>query len=381
MLKKIIVEFPVSWLRNEQDGDRNSEFIMNVLLALSKYNIPITLIKLPFGCDHAMRYPEKGTIIFSYHSYGNVKNVWRLKEAPLTPFYSIDKSGYSGWSNFKNIISFDSDKSLDYFENLKNCFIKSNNSKYKQGDDFEEGITDFIFFPLQVESDPVARFNRFNLFDLIDYVSNKAMESKEKIIFKVHPLSTTDVVKKYLFKLKEKNTFITIVDNVNIHSLIKNAKAVVSVNSGVGLEALLYGKPVYICGECEWSEIGNYVYKMSCLDEIFTNNYRTMNESQIAKLKNLICDYWVANNDFKAISNRLDNCIKEFDPNFGISSDSEYVDIIAQSFLELNSKIGDLERRIAEKSFEVEYLKRKNKFVLKDYLFLIFSKFLKMVGN
>jgi len=41
--------------------------------------------------------------------------------------------------------------------------------------------------------------------------------------------------------------------DASVHDLISGANAVFTVNSGVGLEALLHGRPVVVTGECDYS--------------------------------------------------------------------------------------------------------------------------------
>lgn len=45
----------------------------------------------------------------------------------------------------------------------------------------------------------------------------------------------------------------------SIHFLLKNCEAVFTVNSGTGMEALLYDKPVYTFGEVDYEAVSHHV--------------------------------------------------------------------------------------------------------------------------
>jgi capsule polysaccharide modification protein KpsS len=47
------------------------------------------------------------------------------------------------------------------------------------------------------------------------------------------------------------------VDNVSIHDLIPQAKAVIVVNSGTGMETLLHKTPIVTFGRCEYDCVSN----------------------------------------------------------------------------------------------------------------------------
>ncbi len=109
---------------------------------------------------------------------------------------------------------------------------------------------EYIFVPFQVAYDSqIIQFSNFKgmeeLFFLISEIANKL---KKHFIFKEHP---SDRVSNYekLHKIAQKHPFIDFANNIDTQSLIQNAKAIITINSSVGMEALLFEKKVFVLGE------------------------------------------------------------------------------------------------------------------------------------
>lgn len=243
MPNKIVVEVPVSWTKNPVDGYKHKSFITNLILALTERKIPLYFREVPFGADEAPRQPEKGTLVFSYHSWGAEKNIIRMKEAAVTPLFSMDSSGYSGWSdisiNFeryeKEIAKIDEGTVDLVLEEWKQRFIEKNNSKYPQSDELVPEIaTDFVFYPMQVQNDPVSIHSPYDGLKLLHDAAELARENQVYLLVKRHPFCQSFAIEETITLLTESNPWV-IRTNSNIHDLIRKSKSVITVNSGVGI--------------------------------------------------------------------------------------------------------------------------------------------------
>jgi capsular polysaccharide export protein len=108
--------------------------------------------------------------------------------------------------------------------------------------DFEN----FIFIPLQVNYDSqIIYFSPWikSMFELIEIVKDIAKKSDLKFVFKAHP---SDRVSDYSKIKLSKNIYFA---TNPTSELIKKAKAVITINSSVGIEALLFKKKVITLGE------------------------------------------------------------------------------------------------------------------------------------
>ena len=110
----------------------------------------------------------------------------------------------------------------------------------------------YVFLPLQVSADT-------NLILLSDCDNIKAIEIAERhakklacvLVVKTHPAETNQgIIRNITSICKERGHLLT---SLNTTELIRGAMGVVTINSTVGLEAMLYGKEVKILGRSIYS--------------------------------------------------------------------------------------------------------------------------------
>lgn len=106
----------------------------------------------------------------------------------------------------------------------------------------------YILLPLQVSIDSqVFRNSDINIESSIDYASNEATKNNIDLLIKPHPAERNKRVITYIKELKKKhnNLYVT---NTNTYQLIKHSKKVITINSTVGIEGLMYYKHVEVLG-------------------------------------------------------------------------------------------------------------------------------------
>lgn len=106
----------------------------------------------------------------------------------------------------------------------------------------------YILFPLQVSVDSqVVRNSDVTIEESIDYALNDAIANKLSLVIKPHPAEKNKDLIAYIRQLKEnnKNLYLT---NQNTYQLIKHSKKVITINSTVGIEGLMYYKHVEVLG-------------------------------------------------------------------------------------------------------------------------------------
>ena len=77
------------------------------------------------------------------------------------------------------------------------------------------------------------------------------------MVLKGHPVNPGSMVQ--LKQIADKYAHTIWLDDVSIHQLIPDARAVVVVNSGTGLESLLHQKPVITFGRADYDVVTNKV--------------------------------------------------------------------------------------------------------------------------
>lgn len=108
---------------------------------------------------------------------------------------------------------------------------------------------DYIFLPLQVSSDSQLILNSdYDNSDLIEFAIQRAKVIKCELYIKVHP---AEIDFNYLERFFP--DCVSIVSN-DTNELIKKSREIIVNNSTVGLEALIYNKPVKVFGRCYYKE-------------------------------------------------------------------------------------------------------------------------------
>lgn len=108
-------------------------------------------------------------------------------------------------------------------------------------------FNDFIFLPLQVSYDTQLWINAdIRNEEAIRYAHQLAKREKKALVIKIHPAETSAHELENIRRLKTQLRLR--ITRENTVELIKKAGKVVTINSTVGLEALLYKKPLEILG-------------------------------------------------------------------------------------------------------------------------------------
>ncbi len=162
----------------------------------------------------------------------------------------------------KKIEEISIDDAVDVINNIKNTYIEKRISKYPQKDE-RVLDKDYVFLPLQVPDDPVSKLSKINSRELLEAAIKISKEQKVLLLIKRHPLDNSDFLSEVLDSVKDE-PFVKIT-NGNVIDLVKNARSVIAVNSGVSLEALYLGASVWNSGTSEW---WGAVNKISCLSDI-----------------------------------------------------------------------------------------------------------------
>ena len=358
---KAKVELPLDWFSNPIDGDRHRIFMANLLGALTRCTPNVEVVEVPWGSDFADRVPPENGILFSYHSVGRVPGVWRLKEAPIPPLYSIDKSGHSGWSEIANsrslqeqAKSFNLDAAVQIINHYREKFLATRLSKYPQTETQEALPERFVFIPLQVQADPVALYANINAITLLQEASRISAEEQVHVVVKRHPFCNSIGIEGCIAELSEGNPYFHL-SSGNIHTLIQNSLSILTVNSGVGLEALVHGKPVYSCGKSEWQAASNEIRSVDDIRQAFRSDQPQMSDESKAYLGYLLSEYWVDSTDFGKIFERVKRCIER-----SLSPDSHEIQIQESRLAFQNvARDGDAERHLQQIKIDLDYMRTK----------------------
>jgi capsule polysaccharide modification protein KpsS len=114
------------------------------------------------------------------------------------------------------------------------------------------------------------------------FLVEKFRGSRYKVVIKRHPLCTCSETKDLLEKLSKEDH--VIVSGKSIHELIKDASLVVTVNSGVGMEAILHLKNVVITGKADYFLGATLVKSIQDLETYLdSNDWEKRNDVKLKK--------------------------------------------------------------------------------------------------
>ncbi len=221
------------------------------------YNLPIETVTTKNNEHYYFkkRKVPKNCFYFSYHSIGKKKkNLLRLKEGYFHDQVFYDKKGFSGFSSKiskEKIQNISPQKAQKDFDKIYKNYTAKNLSKYKQNECTNTNLPkDYIFYATQTTNDVVMKLSYFEPIGLLEKIAKKAIKENVNLVIKRHPRCLDEDMTKLLKNLaKYKNIYIS---DDSIHTLIKNSKCVLAINSGVGFEALMHLKPVVLFGKADY---------------------------------------------------------------------------------------------------------------------------------
>jgi hypothetical protein len=201
-----------------------------------------------------------GCYVISYHTSAQ-HNPRRLhiQESPLAGRCSLDRSGFAGYSSIatdhsiiKQFTHGITDQTLAHHqEEIYKLYVSNNISKYLQPLSEEILPFPYVFVALQIPTDIVSQLAYISGTEMLQFVVDHYRNTDTKVVVKRHPFCRSMGVSKLLNELEAKGEIIRTTNS--IHSLIRNTKLVITVNSGVGLEALIQGKTVVVTGGCDYA--------------------------------------------------------------------------------------------------------------------------------
>lgn len=249
--KTVTLEVPEAWFMNPEDGDRHRLFYSALLSALAGMRVLIDPVWLPRGAERAARPTASGNLVISFHSYGEAGNILRCKESYVPPFYTMDRMGYSCFSElarfperFRDQIGAGDDRAAASFvSRLGHELRQGNRSKYPQPPAEARHIAGgYVFVPLQLRNDSVAQGlwldSRAALKTIVDAASARGLTT----VIKRHPRCRSRRIDAVLQELRQRPE--VVLSDRSIYDLIPDAELVVGANSGVLFEALLQDRPV-----------------------------------------------------------------------------------------------------------------------------------------
>lgn len=251
-------------------------------------------------------------VSFTWHTVDRgIPGNLHLKLGSLFGYFVIDDKGYSGWGSPAKLDLASITGGINvgladqHWRALYANLVEGGKSKYSQLEEDVPDFSDYIFFPMQVFDDTVARLADIDTHSLLKALIEWARNSDLKVVVKRHPMCKSPAIATTLAE-GEANGDIFL-SGGNIHRLIAGAQCVVTVNSGVGAEALLHLKPVITTGGSDYAPATTRVRTVEQLLSVLTErSWRSASNDEIKQFLYFYTKhYMVECEDREAMSLRL----------------------------------------------------------------------------
>lgn len=256
------VEMALPWIENRRElSPVIARFVQSLLFALGTLGARITPRQSRMHQDFEPRVVEPDAFLFSHHSIGDGDRICRFKHSYRPGYFSLDPLGYGGFSSLardpammRAADAIAAPEALAYARALRAQVIAGNESKFAQpactGNPPRPG---YVLLALQVPGDTVLRLSRAEPLEFYRRVIAETGRLGLRCVVKRHPKCVTPAVTE-LLSASESLPHVEVRDD-SVNELLPNAERVVVVNSGVGVEALVHGRPTLTFGACEYAPL------------------------------------------------------------------------------------------------------------------------------
>ena len=193
-------------------------------------------------------------------------------------FY-VDPLGFAGGASIYPMDIKSGNSRSSRFDVLQK-YVHTGASKFEQPPTRGFDETDYVLFLCQLPHDQTILYHSdVTVEQALQETCEVTKKLNVRLIVKGHPVNPSSMMG--LKSLCAKYTHSEWYDNISIHDLIPNARVVVVVNSGTGMESLLRLRPVVTYGRCEYDAVTMKVKLNDNLEQCITNP--TINEKNVRK--------------------------------------------------------------------------------------------------
>lgn len=206
--------------------------------------------------------PPRGKFSFSYHTHGDVAGRWHYKFGHFSNLIQIDRLGYAGFSTLALLTAediragtadIDDGEISELLAPYKLKYIEQRFTWRQQNKEKPQGLIRgrrTIFVPLQDPLDEISSLGYLTPAELLQALT-QCTSLADRIYVKRHPVDDSTRTTRLLEEFSDDPRFFIV--DASIHDLFQVCDLVVTINSGVGFEALLAGLPVVSCGRSDYN--------------------------------------------------------------------------------------------------------------------------------
>lgn len=218
---------------------------------------------------------ERRRFFVSYHSVSAPAFGVHVKGGPLPDTLLLEPTGYSGWASLCArplddipLDDVDDAEAAAWREREVVRLASRNISKWTQRPRAAAALPSgpAVLVALQIPSDRAMRHAWVDMYDLARAVVRGFRGRGVTVMLKRHP-QCTDPRTDALFRELRPEPGVVVTD-ASVHDLLPAVRAVYCVNSGLGAEALLYGRAVHVAGLADYRHA---CHEVRTLDDLRTD--------------------------------------------------------------------------------------------------------------
>lgn len=179
------------------------------------------------------------------------------KEMHIRGWFTVDDQGWgadhSRLRTPPDLSAVSAGEAESFCRSMRAEFLITGRSKHDQPAvrTIPPNLKPYFFAPLQMPGDDVImNHSPITVIQYVRALSQWADLRRRNVVFKLHPFQPADVEEEAR-KAAAASPYVFLL-NENVHSLVSAAHAVIVINSGVGFESLIHGKPVITLGACDY---------------------------------------------------------------------------------------------------------------------------------
>lgn len=243
--------------------------------------------------DHGANFTIYGHLSKRERPEGNLFH----KEMHLPGLFTLDSWGWgadhSAMRSAPPFREVDGSTAAAFSRRMSGEFLSTGESRTLQPELVGRAIhEDFVLVPLQVPTDYVIRHHSaVSVLEFLETLADWADRCRRLLVIKPHPTRRADTeVLDSLAALEATSPWVRR-GSGNIHELIAAAKGVFVINSGVGFESLIHGRPVVSFGACDY-KWATYAGRLDDLDQALDYVDSFALEQQLDGYKLVHYYYW-----------------------------------------------------------------------------------------
>ena len=219
---------------------------------------------------------------------------------PQNVTFSIDKLGSNGSSSVTLRSNFPVKPTMQPVFNKREQYNKAAKPV---------NISDYLYLPLQLNSDTQITKYSPHFKDMSKFINHiiKVFPNK-RLVVKVHPKDDTNNIKRYREICKQHSVVYFVEDKNNI-GWCRYANGIISINSTVINEALVFRKPIMTYGSNTFSNKG-VTYEIKDITDIQYQRNFLLWKPNLDKIDSYIC--WLLGLQFNSSNPNMEKVLKYF---------------------------------------------------------------------